>query len=103
MICSVVEPTLLKRAPPLSPNGKLNNFPDADMRHPPISIGLTCPIDTAGWGKSFVHNVRAELGHCLIYGQYGRTHRRLLLPRVTKPRKIAKAGKRLETVKKPDR
>ena len=69
VICSVVEPTLLKRAPPLSLYGKFNNFPEADMRYPPISIGLTYPADTAGWGKFLIHGVRMEAGHYLnIWG-----------------------------------
>ena len=63
MICSVVEPTLIARDPPLSLDGRSIDFPEADMRIPPISIGLTYPADTAGWGKFLVHGVWMEAEH----------------------------------------
>ena len=62
MICSVVEPTLILRDPPLSSDGKSNDFAEVDMRSPPISIGLTCPTDTAGRGNFFSTMIGKEAG-----------------------------------------
>ena len=60
VICSVVGPTLILREPPLSSDGKSNDFAEVDMRVPPVSIGLTCPADTAGWGKFFTNADRQK-------------------------------------------
>ena len=60
VICSVVEPTLKKRDLPLASDGKSKDLPDAEMRVPPISIGLTCPADTAGWGNVLCYDERRE-------------------------------------------
>ena len=60
MICSVVEPTLIARDPPLSLDGRSIDFPEADMRIPPISIGLTFHADTAGWGNVFCYGDRRK-------------------------------------------
>ena len=62
VICSVVEPTLMSRDLPLSSDAKSNDFAEVDMRIPPISIGLTCPTDTAGRGKFFSTMIGKEVG-----------------------------------------
>ena len=58
VICSVVEPTLLKRDLPLFSDGKTKDFPEVVTRVPPISIGLTYPADTAGWGNLSCYDER---------------------------------------------
>ena len=60
VICSVVEPTLITRDLPLFMEGRSHDFPEVCKRVPPISIGLTCPADTAGWGNILCYDERRE-------------------------------------------
>ena len=52
VICSVVEPTLLKRDLPLSSKETSKDTSDADTRVPPISIGLII-LQTRQGGELF--------------------------------------------------
>ena len=52
MICSVVEPTLIARELPLPVDGRSIDVAEADMRFPPISIGLIV-LQTRQGGEIF--------------------------------------------------